>query len=404
MAKEDTGPDIIAMTQRRERVRGALYGTIRTVHRGIVLVLAIRVFEAGQIEKGLLAGSFTFGLLLTPFILHFTNRLALPVSRAAFYLFSASAVSFIFAALLPGFPAYFLGMLFGLGFAAATAPLITALWRQNIPTRLRGQLFSRVAFLGIVSGFGASLFAAWWIERSLNLYRPLIMFLALASAIAAISIRKIPTEPPLRRTDHPLSNLSYLWCDKTFGYVSIAWMLMGFANLATLPLRTEYVALSQYGMEYSSGMIVLLVTIVPELIRMPAVLLWGRIFDTMNFIAVRMVMNLFFASSIVLFFIPSLIFQIAGSVLFGLATGGGEVAWNLWVTKFAPSNRTAEYMSVHTFLTGCRGLVGPILAMNLVVHIPIQYIAWSAAGLILCATVMLGTLLKRNIDQSGCTA
>lgn len=394
--------DIFFLTRRWERVRGTLYGAIRTVHRGIVLVIAIRVFEAGQIEKALLAGSFTFGLLLTPFILHYVNRLAIPVTRAAFYLFVASGISFLLSAVLPGFPAYFLGMLFGLGLTASASPLVTALWRQNIPAELRGRLFSRVSFLGIIAGFIASLFSAWWIDRSVYSYRPLILFLAAASVIAAYSIRKIPSTPPQRRTDHPLSNLSYLWCDKAFGSVSLAYMLIGLANLATLPLRTEYIALSRYGMEYGSGMIVLIVTIIPELIRMPAVLLWGRIFDTMNFITVRMLMNAFFASSIIFFFIPSLTFQLIGSVIFGLATGGGEVAWNLWVTKFAPPNRTAEYMSVHTFLTGVRGTVGPILGLYLVVHFNIQYVAWSSVGLILAATAILGLLLRSNYGARRC--
>ena len=166
-------------------------------------------------------------------------------------------------------------------------------------------------------------------------------------------------------------------------------MLSGLANLATMPLRTEYIALPRYGLVYGNAAIVLLVTILPEIIRIPAVLFWGRLFDRVNFIALRMTLNSFFMASIITFFIPSLSFQIIGSVLFGIATGGGAIAWNLWVTKFSPANRTAEYMSVHTFLTGCRGLAGPIIALNLVVGTDIQVIAWSCAGIILVSTLLL---------------
>ncbi|NDF01570.1 MAG: hypothetical protein EB034_25395, partial [Verrucomicrobia bacterium] len=45
-----------------------------------------------------------------------------------------------------------------------------------------------------------------------------------------------------------------------------------------------------------------------------------------------------------------------GAVIFGVSNAGGDVAWSLWVTKFAPPERVADYMSVHTFFTGVRGV------------------------------------------------
>ena len=48
--------------------------------------------------------------------------------------------------------------------------------------------------------------------------------------------------------------------------------------------------------------------------------------------------------------------MIGGAIIFGISYGGGDVAWSLWVTKFAPPERVADYMSIHTFLTGARGI------------------------------------------------
>lgn len=55
-----------------------------------------------------------------------------------------------------------------------------------------------------------------------------------------------------------------------------------------------------------------------------------------------------------------------GAVIFGVANAGGDVAWSLWVTKFAPPERVADYMSVHTFFTGVRGVAAPLIAFHLV--------------------------------------
>jgi MFS family permease len=357
------------------------------------LVIAIRHFSAGQTEKALLAASFTLGLLLTPFMLNLVARMRIPVTKAAGYLFWGSSAAFALAALFNSFPFFFWGMLVGLALQATSTPLITALWRQNVPDHLRGQLFSLVTMLGIVVGLVGALFAGWWVERDVSAYTPLVWLLSLVSAAMAFAVQRIPSNPPERKSRNPLANLSYIWKDRAFGHVSLVWMIMGLANLATLPLRTEYIAVPEYGMMYSNGTIVLLVAIVPELIRIPAVLLWGRLFDRVNFITVRLTINALFAASIVAFFLPSIIAQIVGSIFFGLATGGGAIAWNLWVTKFAPKNRTAEYMSVHTFLTGCRGLVGPLLAFHLIEGVAIQTVTLSCAGLIVAASLALVPLL-----------
>ena len=50
----------------------------------------------------------------------------------------------------------------------------------------------------------------------------------------------------------------------------------------------------------------------------------------------------------------------------GMANAGGNVTWALWVTKLADKHAVAEYMSVHTFLTGVRGLIAPSLAFGLI--------------------------------------
>ena len=119
-------------------------------------------------------------------------------------------------------------------------------------------------------------------------------------------------------------------------------------------------------------------------------LVWGLIFDRANFFVLRMVLNVGFALGIATFFTGnSALGLIAGAAIFGVAASGGDLAWSLWVTKFAPPARVADYMSVHTFLTGVRGVVAPIVGYQLLNSLSLGALSWISAALILLATLML---------------
>ena len=59
------------------------------------------------------------------------------------------------------------------------------------------------------------------------------------------------------------------------------------------------------------------------------------------------------------------------------------------MTKFAPADRVPDYMAVHTFFTGIRGLLAPITAFTLLGVMSIQALSLLSAGLILMATILL---------------
>ena len=117
---------------------------------------------------------------------------------------------------------------------------------------------------------------------------------------------------------------------------------------------------------------------------------WGHLFDRMNFFALRITLNIGFAIGILTFFTSeSFSGMVVGAVVFGISNAGGDVAWSLWVTKFAPPGRVADYMSAHTFLTGVRGVIAPVAAFYAVGEVPLLWLAIFNGGLILIATAML---------------
>jgi hypothetical protein len=167
-------------------------------------------------------------------------------------------------------------------------------------------------------------------------------------------------------------------------------MLMGFANLMMLPMRIEFLANPKYGLELSAGEIAFLVGVVPNAARLLVSPIWGRLFDRMNFFVLRVTLNLGFALGIVAFFTSdSVAGLLVGAIVYGLSNAGGDVAWGLWVTKFAPPRHVADYMSVHTFFTGVRGVIAPLLAFHLASQLSVFTLAWFCAGLIGLASLML---------------
>jgi predicted MFS family arabinose efflux permease len=132
-----------------------------------------------------------------------------------------------------------------------------------------------------------------------------------------------------------------------------------------------------------------LITIIPDLMRAFSAPLLAKLFDRINFIILRMIINIIFAFGVGLFFLTKDPWVIGlASALIGIAFGGGTVAWGLWVTKYAPPEKVGAYMSVHVFLTGVRGTLGPLIGFWTV-----QQIGPSAIGMVSFALMILATLM-----------
>ncbi|MCB0318531.1 MAG: hypothetical protein KDD56_07220, partial [Bdellovibrionales bacterium] len=74
--------------------------------------------------------------------------------------------------------------------------------------------------------------------------------------------------------------------------------------------------------------------------------------------------------------------------------GGASIVWNLWVVKYAPSKKTADYMAVHTFLTGMRGVLSPVFAFWAIQFIGYSEFAYYAASLSFLAVIVLAPVVK----------
>ena len=378
-------------TYHYELWRAGSAGILETAGSTFLLLIAVRWFEAGPFAKAMVAGAGSVGLLVSPAVVSIVTAGRWRTSKAASLILAAGAVSLMIMGALP-FPWVFIpGSVVGMAASAGIIPLLTQMYQENYPEEERGRRFSRTVMIRIASAAAFSQLAGSALSVHIGLFPALLWVFGLAFAFASFCLSRCPTRPIVSSGGaRPLHALRFVRQDRLFRRTLICWMLMGFANLMMLPLRVEYLANPRYGPVKSVGMIALLTGVIPNLARLVLSPIWGHLFDRMNFFTLRVALNMGFAAGILTFFATgSFTGMVLGSIVYGISNAGGDVAWSLWVTKFAPADRVAEYMSVHTFLTGVRGVLAPLCAFYCVNHFSLMTLAILSSVLILAATLLL---------------
>ena len=400
----------LQLTYRHERWRCLCTGILETASNTFLLLIAVRHFQAGALAKALVAGGGSLGLLLSPVAVHVTQRLGWPSMRAASWLLRLGCAACLVATACPHDASWLYAPACVLALASTSAiiPLLTQVHQDNYPADQRGRLYSRAFMLRIAAAIGFGFLGGQWLEPGPwfqhhwpgltgdilafpDRFRLLLLGFAVALGVAAWALQRIPSQPLRWQAEaHPLAGLRFLRTDRWFRQALIAWMLMGFANLAMLPMRVEYLGNPRHGLNKTAAEIALLTLVIPNAARLVLNPVWGWLFDRMNFFGLRIVLNLGFALGIATFFTSNTATGlVVAAIVYGISNAGGDVAWGLWVTKFAPPDRVADYMAVHTFTTGIRGVLAPFVAFQVVQRFSPQSMGWVSGAMILVASAIL---------------
>jgi hypothetical protein len=379
------------LTFRYERFRAVTAGIIETAGTTFLLLIAVRWFQAGATAKAMLAAGSSIGLLLSPLVVSLVSHRQWPAAHAAAKVFWMGGVAFALAAILPALPVFVVLTTLAMTCSSAVLPLLTQIYQDNYPAKRRGRLFSRTFIIRIATAVLFSWAAGEFLSRWLEWFRVLLVLFAVSFAVGGWCVARIPSRPISNDGgSHPLRAMRLAQKDALFRRTLVSWMILGFANLMMLPLRVEYLANSAHGLMLTVATVTLLSEVIPNIARLCMSPVWGWLFDHMNFFALRSVLNLGFAIGIVAFFVgESWAGLVTGAVVYGMSRAGGDVAWSLWVTKLAPPHRVADYMSVHTCLTGVRGVAAPVVAFHALQYFSLEAMGWFSAALIVIATLML---------------
>jgi len=379
-----------AQTLRLERFRAVSSGIVETAGSTFILLFAVQQLHCSATAKALLSSGGSIGLLLTPWVLHWTMKRGIKSSRAAGYVHLLGAGAFLTAALFSNVYVFVAASVLALTCTAASIPLMTQIYQDNYPSHLRGRLFSSTNMIRIAVAAGFAWIAGTLLNDHLEYYQFAMAAFGLAMACSAAFLLRCPSRTITKRSSGPFHALKFVREDPVFRNTLISWMLMGSANLMMVPLRIEYMGNPAYGLMLAPAMIALLNATIPGVARLVLSPMWGRMFDRMNFFVLRICLNMGFVISILAFFTGDSTYGLViGAVIFGVAFAGGDVAWSLWVTKMAPPDHVADYMTVHTFLTGIRGVIAPLVAFHLLQAVSIVWLAAGCATMIVLASLLL---------------
>lgn len=383
--------DARAVTFRYEKWRALSTGVFETAIVTFLLLIAVRHFHAGSTAKALVAAGGSAGLLITPLIVAAVSSLQCRAASAAAALAAFGGLTMLAAALFPVLPVFVLASVIGPACASSSVPLLTQIYRDNYPKEERGRLFARTVVIRIVVAAVFSELAGRALSGNMEWFRGLLIVFGTALFFSSYCLWQYPSRPLVYGGgSNWFRGLRFVREDKVFRLTLIAWMLMGFGNLMMLPLRVEYLANEKYGIAMSAATIAFLTGVLPNIARLVMSPVWGHLFDRINFFLLRIILNIGFALGILGFFLgQNMTGFVIGALMFGVAQAGGEVAWSLWVTKLAPADHVAEYMAVHTFLTGVRGVLAPFVAFYLVRFVSIHLMGVIAVAFIVSASLML---------------
>lgn len=365
-----------------DRVRGAAQGISEACWQTFALLIAIRVFQAPDMVKAMLPAAFSIGFLITPITLYLLSRYQWRTGTICACLACCAAVGLIIVSQTTDLYFFIFMVLASQVVGAQIIPLVTQIYATNYPPRERGSRFSTTLMFAASMGALFSYLGGLLLDYDLNLYPVIFLTTAAAVLVAAYSFWKMPTGPlNPEDTGNPWENISLAWKDKLFGWMLSGWMLLGMCNLMLLPIRVEYMANPLYGIDATNEQVGIILGAIPLVMRIVSTKIWGYLFDRVNFIRLRVVINLIFIVSILIFFnTVNLTLMGLGSALFGIGLGGGRIMWFLWVTKIAPTGKVPVYMSVHSAFTGLRGTFAPFLGYFLLRYTGPTEVAWIAAA------------------------
>lgn len=384
-------------TFRDDCVRQVFQGLLDTGPKTFFLLMAVRSFSAGDLSKSLITIPGAAGMTLSVALVPLLSRLRAPKNRVLAASRILSGLCYLVAALLPSLEAYvFWVFLAGLP-ASITYPLLTAIYHENYPRRIRGQLFAWAGMVNTASSIACHAAFGALLERNGGDYRLVLAAFGAASLLTAWSLWRMPSAPrPGGEGGDPspagglLTALRWVWKDRLFGYMLLVWFIFGFGVWMVTPLKVLFLSEARWGLGYPASTVALVIGVIPEATRLIASPLAARLFDRHHFVGIRLAINILLLLSLIAFFwgraFPWLC---VSAVLEGLVLAAGNIAWALWVTHVAPPKHTAEYMAAHQFFTGARGMIAVFVGIRFASSFGLEPVAWAATGLVVVSILMM---------------
>jgi hypothetical protein len=266
---------------------------------------------------------------------------------------------------------------------AGVVTLRSTVWRANYPRAMRPTLAGRLSTVQALMLSVTGLAAAAALRADEDAFRIVYLLAAASGVVGAMHYRrmKVRRHAALLRNERrdaeaggrasgslagPRTIIEILRTDRAYRRYMAAMFVFGMGNLSVGSVLV-IVLREVFGFGYLGG--ILITSVISTTVMIPTIPIWSRLLDRMHILRFRMWHCWSFIAAIACFLAGAALempgFMWAGAVLKGVAIGGGVLGWNLGHHDFAPPERTSDYMSVHVTLTGVRGVIGPLAAVQL---------------------------------------
>lgn len=390
-----------------ELLRSFPQGMIETAGTTFMMFIAIQVYHVPDWMKMAIVASASVGLLLSLFAVQLIRRIGCSVNTGAVVVWCCASLGFAMAAVSgPSAALYLAGVFTASMMLALGVPLMAQIYRKHYSNKARGRLFSLAGMVRAIVAAAAAMAIGTWLTVQESDFHQLFWFysgcsLMMAACVYAMARVRLRRSRKLQLFDA----FSHVSEDRAFRKLLICWMLLGLGNLMGWALFVEFITAPRYGFELNAAKVGMVTSTIPSLVFIFCIVPWGIIFDRIPFYRLRIIINVFFMAGILTYYLGGTYLSLCiGIAIHGAARAGGNVMWSLWVTRFASEDRVGEYMSVHSCLTGVRGIFAPIIAFSVASTMGPGMVAAASGLLVLLSSLLLIPELReetRTIRQSA---
>lgn len=343
-----------------------MLGSSQPLLGAIAIIIVKQILEGDNQQVALIQAGSMAGLLLSLF---FTRYLAGSKPQTSYALPQVLGwLAIIGCGLVSSSMSFSLLVFFTLTMFHISSPCQGLLYQQIYPAKLRGRTIAKVKQWQLLVALSLSWLLGHMIETSPYSYPPAYWISGVLGLLACLLFMTIQTREHQQRKENHGSFQDYLRIltgNRHFFLFMLFQFILGVANLSGLAVFQVFINDSQY-LGLSPEEAALVAGILPPLAMFMSVQLWGRIFDGMNIVVYRAITSAVIGLGFLIYPLFGFWGAILGSIIWGVGRGGGQLAWSIGVLDFAPEGQASAYLSIHTFLTGVRGVVAPFLGIWLI--------------------------------------
>lgn len=346
-------------------------------------------------QHNVLMAALHVGLLATPLV-----QAIVPLRRKEFVL--ATWIVGRCSCLLLLFPYFHHGWPFALlatwimSFSVLRLPAHSSILRSNYPAEIRNRVLSRVRLIQLLVTVPSSLIVGMLIELSEALYFPLAVLSALLSLAGAWQYSRIQPCGEVRGTERtalvPLHTLWHIFRhDRQFCLYELLYTLGGIPNLWSLPLYVRFISDMEGGLGARWWEIAIMVGLLQPVITAISLPSWGRLHDWLGTpLLQRAVVCVVFAlHPMIFYYADSVAWAYAAYIVFGFVSSGASLNWILGALSFGKPEQATAYSSIHTMLTGVRGVIAPWIGTLLAHRLGLRNTFLLAAAVMLLSSLLL---------------